>query len=211
MTQKPSGYSGIQKQAVDAASKNLPWRKDVAWWVILIQGLVLAGLGLYVLTQDQSAARIIIIVISLLLIADGVMAGLASLRGRVSGQAGTLNAINAGIAIIIGLIVLLGLLIPFLELGTAAILLALGLIASGAISLVLVLFMRPEGTSLRLTRVAGPIVWIALGVLALMTASGDTNFDLIRIVGVVSLVLGVILLVLAFIRFRAGSDPVVAA
>lgn len=210
MAENPSGYSEMQKQALDAASKSMPWRKDVAWWVILIQGLVLTGLGLYVLTQDQSAARIVIIVIALLLIADGVLAALASMRGRVPGQAGSLNAINAGIAIVVGAIVLLGLLIPFLELGTAAILLALGLIASGAISLVLALFMRPEGSPFRLTRVIGPIVWIALGVLALITANDANNFDLIRIVGIVSLVLGVILLVLAFIRFRAGRSEAAA-
>jgi uncharacterized membrane protein HdeD (DUF308 family) len=208
MTDNSSGYSGIQKQAMDAASQNLPWRKDVAWWVILIQGLVLTGLGLFVLVQNEGAARIIVLVVSLLLIGDGVMAALAALRGRVSGQAGMLNSLNAGIGIIVGALVLLGLLVPFLDLATAAIILALGLIVSGAISLVLALFMRPEGAPLRMLRVVGPIVWIVLGVMTLMTASDTNNFDLLRIIGIVSLVVGIVLLVLAFIRFRAGREPV---
>jgi uncharacterized membrane protein HdeD (DUF308 family) len=136
------------------------------------------------------------------------MAALAAMRGRVSGQAGTLNSLNAGIGIIVGALVLLGLLVPFLDLSTAAVILALGLIVSGAISLVIALFMRPEGTPLRLLRMVGPLVWIALGVMTLMTASDANNFDLLRIIGIVSLVVGIVLLVLAFIRFRAGREPV---
>ncbi|HYO89366.1 MAG TPA: DUF308 domain-containing protein [Candidatus Limnocylindrales bacterium] len=210
MTQ-PTGSSGYSQQVMSAASQNMPWRKDVAWWVVLIQGIVLTALGVFVLTSQESAANVIILVAAVLLIADGVMGALAAMRGRVSGQAGTLNAINAGIGIIVGALVLLGRLIPFLDIPTAAIIVALGLIVSGAISLVIVLFMRPEGTPLRMLRLVGPLVWIVIGVLALLTLSEDSNFNAVQIIGILSLIVGVILLVLAFVRFRAGRAPTVPA
>ncbi len=199
---------GMQQQAVSAASQQMPWRKDVAWWVILIQAIILTVLGLFVLTQGESASNIVVLAAGVLLLVDGAMAGVGAMRGRHAGSAGTLNAINAGIALIVGVLVILGRLLDFLDIPTAALIAAIGLIVSGGISLVIALFLRGPEEKLRLTRVIGPLVWIGLGVLVLLTRDGTV--DTMRIIGLVSLGLGIILFVLTFFRFRASRVPAAA-
>ena len=84
MTTQPTGSQGLSKQAYTTAAQNMPWRKDVAWWVVLIQGIVLTLLGLYVLTQDERASFIIVLVAGFMLLVDGALAGINGMRGRVA-------------------------------------------------------------------------------------------------------------------------------
>src|SRR5512147_57607 len=123
-----SGSSGLQKQAMDTASKSMPWRKDLPWWVVLIQAIILTLLGLFVLTNPSSAGAIVILAAGVMLLIDGIMAVIGSLRGRHKARANTLNAVNAGIAIIFGVLVLLG-VFDVLQFGasTTAVLAGLGL------------------------------------------------------------------------------------
>jgi uncharacterized membrane protein HdeD (DUF308 family) len=211
MTQS-SGSSGIQKQAMSTASQNMPWRKDVAWWVILIQAIILTLLGLFVLLNPSSAGSVVILAAGVLLLVDGVMAAIGSMRGRHQGRANTVNAINAGVALIAGLLVIVAFLAPgFLPPQTTSIIAALGLMATGIISLVLVLFMRGPGEKIRWVRVIGPLVWIGFGVLVLLTLSDQNTFNPLPIVGWASLILGVLLFVLTYFRFRASKvDAAVA-
>ena len=208
-----SGSSGIQKQAVSTASQNMPWRKDVAWWVILIQAIILTLLGLFVLTNPSSAGAVVILAAGVLLLVDGVMAVIGSMRGRHAGRANTINAINAGIAIIVGLLVIVAYLSPgFLPPSTTAFLAATGLVVTGVISLILALFMRGPGEKIRWMRVLGPAVWIAFGVMVFLTMSDQNDFDPLPIVGWVALLLGILLFVLTYFRFQASrKEEAVAA
>lgn len=211
MTQS-SGSSGMQKQAMDAASQSMPWRKDVAWWVILIQAIILTLLGAYVLLDPDSAGRVVIGAAGIMLLIDGVMAIVGSMRGRHAGRANTINAINAGISIIAGLLVVIGFLdSEFLPPRTMSIIAALGLIATGAISLVLILFMRKPGEKIRWLRVLGPLVWIGFGLLVLLTISSSNEFNPLPIIGWVSLLIGILLFVLTFFRFKASKAEAAAA
>lgn len=190
----------------------MPWRKDVAWWVILIQAIILTLLGAYVLLAPDSAGRVVILAAGIMLLVDGVMAVVGSMRGRHAGRANTLNAINAGIAIIAGLLVVIGFLDPaFLPPHTMAIIAALGLLATGLISLVLILFMRGPGEKLRWMRVIAPLIWILFGVLVLLTLSDQNTFNPLPIIGWAALLLGILLFVLTYFRFRATKAAAVAA
>ena len=40
------------ENAKEFISQQAPWRQGVAWWVVLIQGLLLLGLGLYILFRQ---------------------------------------------------------------------------------------------------------------------------------------------------------------
>jgi len=199
----------MQKQAMDAASQNMPWRKDVAWWVILIQAIILTLLGAYVLLAPESAGSVVILAAGVMLVVDGIMAAVGSMRGRHAGRANTLNAINAGIALIAGLLVLIGFLSPgFLPPQTMVIIAALGLMATGVISLILILFMRKPGEKIRWIRVLGPVVWIAFGILMLLTQGGTV--DTLRIFGLAALAIGILLFVLTYFRFKASKAEAAA-
>jgi len=201
----------MQKQAMDTASQNMPWRKDVAWWVILIQAIILTLLGAYVLLAPESAGRVVILAAGIMLLIDGIMAAVGSMRGRHAGRANTLNAINAGIALIAGVLILIGFLSPgFLPPQTMAIIAALALIATGSISLVLILFMRKPGEKIRWVRVLGPLVWVGFGLLVLLTLSDANAFNPLPIIGWVSLLIGILLFVLTYFRFKASKAEAAA-
>jgi uncharacterized membrane protein HdeD (DUF308 family) len=194
----------------------MPWRRDIPWWVVLIQAIILTVLGFFVLTNPASAGAVVILAAGVLLLVDGIMAVTGSLRGRHAGRANTLNAINAGISIIVGVLVVIAFLTEgFLPPRTAAILAALGLIVTGAISLVIALFMRKPGEKIRWLRVIGPLVWIGFGVMILVSISDANAFNPLPIVGWAALILGIVLFVLTYFRFKASkteaADPTAAA
>ena len=62
--------------------------------------------------------------------------------------------------------------------------------------------MRAPGQPLTLLRWLGPLVWIGFGVLVLLTLNGAVNT--VTITGWLALLIGIVLLVVAFLRFRAG-------
>lgn len=197
---------------MSTASQNMPWRRDVAWWVVLIQAIILTLLGLFVLGNPSSAGAVVILAAGVLLLVDGIMAVVGSMRGRHAGRANTLNAVNAGIAIIVGLLVIVAYLSPgFLPESTTAILAALGLLATGAISLVLALFMRKPGEKIRWLRVIGPLVWIGFGILVLLTLSDKNTFNPLPLVGWASLLIGILLFVLTYFRFQASKKEAAAS
>ena len=46
----------LKSQLTSSAKGTLPWRKGVAWWVVLLQGVVLLALGLYVFFARPTTA-----------------------------------------------------------------------------------------------------------------------------------------------------------
>jgi uncharacterized membrane protein HdeD (DUF308 family) len=206
-----SGSSGLQKQAITTASKSMPWRRDIPWWVVLIQAIILTLLGVFVLTNPSSAGAVVILAAGVLMLVDGIMAVVGSMRGRHAGRANTLNAVNSGVAIIAGVLVLIAFLSPgFLPNSTTAVIAALGLIVTGGISLVIALFMRKPGEKIRWLRVIGPLVWIGFGILILVSNSDANDFNPLPIVGWAALLLGIVLFALTYFRFKASKAEAAA-
>ena len=64
----------------DTVQQYAPWRKGIAWWVVLLQGLVLLAIGGYALWDANSAARIIIFGLGIYLLAIGLGTIISAMR-----------------------------------------------------------------------------------------------------------------------------------
>ena len=60
-------------QAVDAAKQLAPWSTRIPWWVVLIEGIIVGGIGLMVVFNPQGANVTLALALSLGLVIAGLM------------------------------------------------------------------------------------------------------------------------------------------
>lgn len=85
----------------DTVQEYVPWRKGIAWWVVLLQGLVLLGIGGYAL-WDTNGRRTIIFGLGIYLLAVGIGTIVSAMRGRSAGLS-VFGLLAAGGGLVAGL------------------------------------------------------------------------------------------------------------
>jgi uncharacterized membrane protein HdeD (DUF308 family) len=173
--------------------KYAPWRRGVAWWVVLIQGLLLLGIGGYALWDTSSAARIIIFGLGIYLVAIGLGTIVQAMRGRGSGLS-VFGLLAAGGGLVAGISVSLLYLVR--EEGVFApgfFIFGVALITVGVLTLLAAFVERPEAGIVWATLLRG-VIWIGLGsYLVYAILSGQSEPDLVRWIAIGLLVLGALL------------------
>lgn len=188
-------------QALSLAKEYAPWKDDVPWWSVGIQGVIAVVLGLYFLLAPASAAGLIIQLVAAVLLVASVLLVLARLRevGRTDPEG--FGMLQAGVGATVGLFVLLrGLLLPTLDIVAARTMLGIGLIAYAAIGAVRAL----RGGNLRPGPIVTALLQLVLAVLLLTSAEGNAA-DRLALLGWVALVGGVILLALAWLSHNRAA------
>lgn len=193
----------MSQQAKEVAGKAVPWRSGVAWWLILVEGIVLLALGSYMLIWSDDARKYSGYLIAAFLFLTG---GLQLFRGvRMRGKdkmAGTaMWRGGAGVLTAVLLFVLRQLGVLTLESGN--ILLAAGLLLYGLMGLYLGLRIKTAGGRPWGSILTSLLVTILGGVLAYGVVS-DT--DIVQIVGGVAALFGVLLIIYSFVRRSTGGE-----
>lgn len=192
----------MANHALSMAKEYAPWRDDVPWWSVGIQGIVAVALGLYFLLAPASAAGLVVQLVAAVLLVASVLLVLARLREVGHADPEGFGMLQAGVGATVGLFVLLrGLLLPTLDIVAARTMLGIGLIAYAAIG-----FLRAlRGGALRPGPIVTALLQIVLAVV-LLTSAEDNAADRLAVLGWVALVGGVILLALAWLsRNRAEA------
>ncbi len=185
----------MEDQALAMAKEHAPWRSDVPWWSVGIQGVVAVALGLYFLLAPVSAAGLVVQLVAGVLLVASVLLVLARLReaGRTDPEG--YGMLQAGVGATVGLFVLLrGVLLPTLDIVAARTMLGIGLLAYAAIGVVRAL----RGGNIRPGPIVTALLQIVLAVV-LLTSAEDNAADRLAVLGWVALVGGLILLALAWI------------
>lgn len=191
-------------RVLTAASEHAPWRPETPWWVTGIQAVVLIAIGIFVLAAPGDAGNLIIQLIALALLVQSVLNIVSGLR-RGREQADPYLMLQSGVGATVGLLVALrGFLVPTLDVNSARIILALGLIFYVVIELAGTLIIRPEGVSL-MGRAATGLLLIVLAIV-LLTSSEDNALDRLSTLGWIMIVGGVLLAVMAFLGYRRASS-----
>jgi uncharacterized membrane protein HdeD (DUF308 family) len=63
----------LSDQAMDAAKQLAPWKTSLPWWVVLIEGLVIGGIGLMVILDPQGANVNLALALSVGLVIAGLL------------------------------------------------------------------------------------------------------------------------------------------
>ncbi len=201
---KSAGFS-------DSVQQYAPWRRGIAWWVVLVQGLVLLAIGGYALWDRNSASRIIIFGLGIYLLAIGLGTIVQAMRGRGSGLS-VFGLLAAGGGLVAGLSVSLLYLISdpnafapgFFTFGVA-------LITIGILTLLAGFVERPEAGIVWSTIVRG-LVWIGLGsYLVFAIVSQVTEPKIVSWIAIGLLVLGGVLALYSILlnRQQAAKAPTV--
>lgn len=194
----PSG-----QDALDMAAANAPWKSNVAWWVVLIQGIVLVIIGAIILINRTSAVNIILIGGSIYLLISSIMRGISIIRRGDARKGTPIALIRTGVGLAVSLIVLvLYFVLDQTDLSNQRLMagiLGFGLVIEGVLSLLRVLFFRDEGQKLRVAAILSAAISAVLGVLIFLMMG---NTGLIDLIAWITLIGGIVLLVLAIMRYN---------
>ena len=179
----------LKSQLTSSAKGVLPWRKGVAWWVVLLQGVVLLALGLYVFFARPTTAVILGWVVALSLLASGVLSLYLSLQATERTPVRQWTLIHGAVGVAAGL---LAIVIQFVSPGAALTVLGLGCLAYGGVGLYLL--VDKNLTPLRRLSFIGTLFYLVLGALITLHVLGvGTLATVLQIVSLMLITAGIIL------------------
>lgn len=115
-----------------ALQKAKPWSQDSIWWVLLVEGIIAAGLGLYILAAPESASVWLVYLLATLLLVDGLLTGFRGIRRKRQRR---LNFLRSGVALVGGLLALLP-LFGVLDIPTSIRIVSLAFVTLGVLRIV---------------------------------------------------------------------------
>ena len=193
--------SDLSNETVSKAKEIAPWRSDLSWWVILVEGIILGGVGLLVLVDVQRTNANVALIFTAALAVAGLMQLWAVARNQVPENLDSLVSGRASIAVFAGLSVLLLYFMDNLTQGVGLILVGLASLLYGLLGLVLAL--RTDGARRR-SAIIETILFSLVGALMIYTqfAGGAAVSTAVSIIGGLALLLGIGLIIFAFLRRR---------
>lgn len=200
-------------QAVDAAKQLAPWSTRIPWWVVLIEGIIVGGIGLMVVFNPQGANITLALALSLGLVIAGLMQLWGILRNDVPEKIDSAVAARAAIAVYAGLLILvlyflgddpvsgqqvLSRIAGFGIFGTAA--LIYGLLALAQV-------FRTDGSSRRQALIEF-LLFTSVGLIALwgLYAGSGAIVSAVRIIGWIFIIGGIALIALSIWRQQKGDE-----
>ena len=180
----------IKNQVTRTAKGALPWRKGIAWWVVLLEGLALLALGLYMFFAKSTTAVILGWVVALSLLASGALSLYLSLQTAERTLVRQWTLIHGAVGVAAGL---LAIIVQLFSPGAALTVLGLGCLAYGGVGLYLLL--DKNLTALRRLSFISTIFYLVLGGLIVLHALGlGTLVTTLQIVSLLLIAAGIILL-----------------
>lgn len=185
----------LKSQLTRSAKGALPWRKGVAWWVVLLEGVALLALGLYVFFAKPTTAVVLGWVVALSLLATGALSLYLSLQATEQTPVRQWTLIHGVVGVAAGL---LAILIQFVSPGAALTVLGLGCLAYGGVGLYMLL--DKNLTAMRRLSFITTIFYLVLGVLIVLHALGvGTLATVLQLISLLLIAAGIILLFWALI------------
>lgn len=186
------------KAKVSGAAKSvMPWKEGIAWWVVLIQGIILTGLGIYMFFAKSWTLTILAWIIAIALMVSGALSLYASLNTTENGPVKQWTMIHGGIGLAAGAIVALLLFFQVLP-TTRAFVMGLGCLAYGGVGVYMLIDKKLA--SLRRISLIGTIFFTLAGILILLHVFGmETLVTLVQLLKLLVIITGVILIFWALI------------
>ena len=191
----------MSDKAKSLATQSAPWRKDVPWQLLAVEGAVALGIGIYVLAATDSATDIIRQLIAVVLFVQAFLHTGAGFKNRDAPVA-PFHILRGGVGMTVGVIVLLENFSDYLNADAARFILGLGLVAYGAIGIV-GLWVEREERGLRIGGLAAGAINIVLGLMFVFSDSAKTGW--VRGLGIIVLIAGIVLLGFAFMVYRSKA------
>ncbi|MEA3336398.1 MAG: hypothetical protein U9R25_10845 [Chloroflexota bacterium] len=203
----------LSDQAVDAAKQLAPWKTSIPWWVVLIEGVVVGGIGLMVVLDPQGANVNLALVLSAGLAIAGLLQFWDILQESVPEKIDSAVAARAGIAVYAGILLLVLYFIgDDASTGEQALTRVAGFGIFGTATLIygLLALVQVFGTggNQRRQAILEFLLFTSVGLVALygLFAGGTAIITAVRIIGWIFLIAGIALIILSIWRQQKGDE-----
>lgn len=186
---------------MERAKQFAPWRSDLPWWIVLIEGLVLGGVGVLVLLDPSQTSANVSLFLTFVLLVAGLLQSWAVFRSKFSPSYQRIAAAQGAVGMYTGVVIWL---LFFMD----ALMPVVGVVIFGTGSLIygLLGIMVGFGSAgaKRRSELIESIFFAIIGVLMLYVLfAGPTGVvTATRIVGWLALLCGVSLIGLSIWRWR---------
>lgn len=197
--------SEFAQQTVAKARGLAPWRANLPWWIILVEGIAIGVMGLLLVLNPASSSINVTIGFTAVLVILGVVQLWAVFRNKIPERHDALIAVRGGIATYAGVAILLMLIYNILTLDAGRVLFGLAAIIFGIVGLLV--YFGGGGKYLRGILIDSTFFLLAgLLVLYAQWAGGESIKNGTLWLGWLSLVIGLGLIGFAFWRRQQGSN-----
>lgn len=192
MSDSAGGSSAsVAKRGAKAAA---PWRKDIPWWLVVLEGLVLLGVGLYMLIDEGSTDVLLGEVVALTLAVMGLAETFSGLRSRVDeAQAGKWSAFQGAIGLVAGVVIFSLLVDGSLALGPAQAVLGVSSVLFGLLGVYR--YLANRWSRIARSGLLMNVFFVAVGIFLVLAAYGAKAVETtMTVIAIVLTVCGVLLL-----------------
>lgn len=175
-----------------------PWRSDVRWYVVAIEALVLAALGLYMLIDTDRAGEWILQIIGLVFLAVSLQLAATSFHHDDQGL-GSIDSFRAGVGVTVGIVATSIWWSDYAPNNAVRLILGWGLVAFAALQLFGLVTSRGRA-GVRVSALVLSGLTFVLGIILLISDSSSAD-EFITFLGVVMLVFAVLMAGLAWLIY----------
>lgn len=200
----------LTQQTVQKAKELAPWKPNLPWWVILIEGIAIGGMGaLLIWNPDASSINAAIFFTGVLLVI-GIVQIWAVIRNRLPEHLDGMVAGRGAIAIFAGASILLLLYLDLLTLGVGRVLFGLAATIFGILGILI--FFGGGQRQLR-SIVIDSLFFLVAGAIMLYAQwhGGEFGTEATSWLGWISVAAGLGLIGYAIWRYQNGKEPVLNA
>lgn len=200
----------LTQQTVQKAKELAPWKPNLPWWVILIEGIAIGGMGaLLIWNPDASSINAAIFFTGVLLVI-GIVQIWAVIRNKLPEHLDGMVAGRGAIAIFAGASILLLLYLDLLTLGVGRVLFGLAATIFGILGILI--FFGGGQRQLR-SIVIDSLFFLVAGAIMLYAQwhGGEFVTEATSWLGWISMAAGLGLIGYAIWRYQKSKEPVVNA
>lgn len=203
-------HDRVRTTAQDFATDAAPWRKDVPWYLVGIEGAIALGIGLYFVFDSDAAQStirrliaLVLVVISLFDIWNGFAGNRDAIRRDPMAP---FRLVRGGAGLAVGLLAVFATRWQWMTEEHIREVLGYGLLAYGAVGIIGILASW-SSSHVSMSSVAGNILSLALGVVLIYNDQERvTGSDATRYLGYAAIVAGVVLLAYGYYLYRDRED-----
>lgn len=178
-------------------TQGLPGQKQTKWWIILLEGILLLGIGIFTLANPQAVAPWIVVLIGVYLLVDSGLIIRNNTKDQAHSASRSYQLASGGIGLITGLFLLLQLLFGNDSLQITRTIFSIGLLLAGLVFLYGVV-ATDDKRQIRGSDIAANTIKVLVAVLFLITPLGAN----LQLIAIFAAVFGVIMVVNAIFLWR---------
>jgi uncharacterized membrane protein HdeD (DUF308 family) len=191
---------GVADRIGAALKRHAPWRPGISWMLVLIEGAIVFAIGLIFVFKPGAALSTVRGLTGAFLLFNSLLGLWSGLRGPYAdAPEARFRLARAGIALIVGVIVVLQPVFEYIDANAARTILGVGLLLWGALGL-LSAFAGTRVSGRSWGAVIVNVLAIAFAIMIFATDLDD--HPLVRPVGIIALVAGCILLAYGYLLRR---------